>query len=230
MHGEGFEPTEHSHVSALNACSRLSDLRKGKQIHGRIYVGCLGRNVFVSNALIDMYAKCGEIDRARWLFDRTINKNVVSWNSLIAGYLKNGQPRKCIDLFQEMQVAGFKPDDVTVSNALGGYCQIGLVEEASKVFSMIKIKDKVCWTTMIVGYVVHGKAILLGVDNDLLVCSALVDMYCKCGITKDASVVFDMMPSRNVVSWNAMIRSYEQNGQDLEALAIYKNVARTVET
>ncbi|KAL4295730.1 hypothetical protein GQ457_12G022900 [Hibiscus cannabinus] len=269
MNRDGFEPTEYTLVSALNACSRLSDLRKGKQIHGRVYVGCLGRNVFVSNALIDMYAKCGDIYRARWLFDRTDNKNVVSWNSLIAGYLKNGQPKKCIDLFQEMQVAGFKPDDVTVSNVLGGYFQSGLVEEASKVFSMIKKKDKVSWTTMIAGYVqngkeedalnlfcemlaegvkpdgftfssvisscarlaylcngqvVHGKAILSGVDNDLLVSSALVDMYCKCGITKDASVVFDTMPSRNVVSWNAMIRGYAQNGQDLEALALYEKL------
>ncbi|KAK5824629.1 pentatricopeptide repeat-containing protein At2g22070-like [Gossypium arboreum] len=269
MNREGFEPTEYTHVSLLNACSRLLDLRKGKQIHGRICVGFLGRNVFVWNALTDMYAKCGEIDKARWLFDRTDNKNVVSWNSLIAGYLKNGQPKKCIDLFQEMQLGGFKPDDVTVSNVLGAYFQSGLVDEAIEVFHLIKNKDKVSWTTMIVGYVqngkeedalnlfakmlaegvkpdsftissvisscaklaylcngqvVHGKAILLGVDNDLLVSSALVDMYCKCGITKDAWIVFDMMPSRNVVSWNAMIRGYAQNGQDLEALALYEKL------
>ncbi|KAK8695108.1 hypothetical protein V6N13_000283 [Hibiscus sabdariffa] len=268
MNREEFVPTEYTHVSALNACSRLSDLRKGKQIHGRIYVGCLGMNVFVSNALTDMYAKCGEIDTAQWLFDRTNNKNVVSWNLLIAGYLKNRQPRKCVDLFQEMQVAGLKLDDVTVSNVLGAYFQSGLVDEAIKVFTMIKKKDKVSWTTMIVGYVqngkedalnlfskmlaegvdpdsftvsseisscaklaylcngqvVHGKAVLLGVDNDLLVSSALVDMYCKCGITKDASVVFFMMPSRNVVSWNAMIRGYAQNGQDLKALALYEKL------
>ncbi|XP_022732334.1 pentatricopeptide repeat-containing protein At2g22070-like [Durio zibethinus] len=269
MNREGFVSTDYTHVSVLNACSRLLDLRKGKQIHGRILVGSLGRNVFVWNALTDMYAKCGEIDRARWLFYRMSNKNVVSWNSLISGYLKNGQPEKCIYLFQEMQVGGLKPDEVTVSNVLGAYFQSGLIDEASKVFSMIKNKDKVAWTTMIVGYaqngreegalnlfskmllegvnpdsftissvvsscaklaslchgqVVHGKAILSGVDDDLLVSSALVDMYCKCGITKDAWVVFDTMPSRNIVSWNAMIRGYAQNGQDLEALALYEKM------
>ncbi|XVF34892.1 hypothetical protein REPUB_Repub18cG0097600 [Reevesia pubescens] len=269
MNRDGFKPTEYTHVSVLNACSRLLDLRKGKQIHGRILVGNLGRNVFVWNALTDMYAKCGEIDRARWLFDRMNNKNVVSWNSLISGYLKNGQPKKCIDLFQEMQVRGLKPDEVTVSNVLGAYFQSGLIAEASNIFSMIKKKDKVCWTTIIVGYaqngkeedalnlfskmllegvnpdnftissvvsccaklaslchgqVVHGKAILFGVEDDLLVSSALVDMYCKCGITKDAWVVFEMMPIRNVVSWNAMIGGYAQNGQDLEALALYEEM------
>ncbi|XVF88602.1 hypothetical protein PTKIN_Ptkin19aG0064300 [Pterospermum kingtungense] len=266
MNREGFEPTDYTHVSVLNACSRLLDLRKGKQIHGRIVVGNLGRNVFVWNALADMYAKGGEIDRARWLFDRMSNKNIVSWNSLICGYLKNGQPKKCIDLFQEMQIAGLKPDEVTVSSVLSAYFQSGLIHEASKVFGMIKNRDKVSWTAMIAGYaqngkeedalnlfsemllegvkpdsftisavvsscaklaslchgqVVHGKAILLGVDDDLLVSSALVDMYCKCGIIKDAWVVFSMMQSRNVVSWNAMIGGHAQNGLDLEVLALY---------
>ncbi|XP_017982165.1 PREDICTED: pentatricopeptide repeat-containing protein At2g22070 [Theobroma cacao] len=269
MNKEEFEPTEYTHVSVLNACSRLLDLRKGKQIHGRIVVGDLGKNVFVWNALTDMYAKCGEIDRARWLFDRIRDKNIVSWNSMISGYLKNGQPEKCIDLFRKMQVGGLKPDEVTVSNVLGAYFQRGLIDEASKIFGMIKNKDKVCWTTMIVGYaqngkeedalnlfgkmllegvnpdnftissvvsscarlaslchgqVVHGKAIHFGVDDDLLVSSALVDMYCKCGVTRDAWVVFDMIPSRNVVSWNAMIAGYAQNGQDLKALALYEKL------
>ncbi|XWS17317.1 hypothetical protein CRYUN_Cryun33cG0056900 [Craigia yunnanensis] len=184
MNGEGFEPTEYTHVSVLNACSRLFDLREGKGIHGRILVGDLGRNVFVWNALTDMYAKGGKIDRARWLFDRMSNKNVVSWNSLISGYLKKGQPEKCIDLFQEMQIGALKPAEVTVSNVLGAYFQSGLIHEANKVFSMIKNKDKV----------VHGKAILLGVDDDLLVSSALVDM------------------------------GYTHNGQDLEALALYEKM------
>ncbi|XP_021277027.1 pentatricopeptide repeat-containing protein At2g22070-like [Herrania umbratica] len=269
MNKEEFEPTEYTHVSVLNACSRLLDLRKGNQIHGRIVVGSLGKNVFVWNALTDMYGKCGEIDRARWLFDRIRDKSIVSWNSMISGYLKNGQPEKCIDLFRKMQLGGLKPDEVTVSNVLGAYFQRGLIDEASKIFGMIKNKDKVCWTTMIVGYaqngkeedalnlfgkmllegvnpdnftissvvsscarlaslchgqVVHGKAILLGVDDDLLVSSALVDMYCKCGVTRDAWVVFDMIPSRNVISWNAMITGYAQNGQDLYALALYEKL------
>ena len=97
------------------------------------------------DALTDMYAKGGEIDRARWLFDRMSNKNVVSWNSLISGYLKNRQPEKCIDLFQEMQVGGLKPDEVPVSNVLGAYFQSGLIHEATKVFSLIKNKDNDCW-------------------------------------------------------------------------------------
>ncbi|CAK7337465.1 unnamed protein product [Dovyalis caffra] len=271
MQKEGFKPTEYTHVSVLNACTQLLDLRRGKQIHGRIIICNLGGNVFVCNALTDLYAKCGAIDQAGRLFDRMVNKNVVTWNLMISGYLKNGQPEKCINLFCEMQVSNLKSDQITVSSVLGAYIQGGYIGEARKVFDEIREKDKVCWTTMIVGcaqngkqedalvlfsemlfenvrpdsytissvvsscaklaslyhgQVVHGKAFLMGVDNDLLVSSALVDMYCKCGVTRDAWIVFSMMPTRNVVSWNSMIGGYAQNGQDLEALSLYENMSQ----
>ncbi|GKV20678.1 hypothetical protein SLEP1_g30765 [Rubroshorea leprosula] len=241
----------------------------GRQIHGRIIVSNLEENAFVWNALTDMYAKCGLMELARSLFNRNKNKNVVSWNSMISGYLKNEQPEKCIHLFDQMQIAGIKPDEVTLSNILQAYFKRGFIDEASKVFSTIKEKDMVCWTTMTVGYakngreedalmlfrnmlleavkpdsftissvvascaklaflsngqVVHGKAVLFGVGDNLLVSSSLVDMYCKCGVTKDAWAVFNMMPSRNVVSWNTMIGGYAQNGQELEALALYEKM------
>lgn len=269
MQEEGFDPTEYTHVSALHACSNLLDLRWGKQIHGRILVSNLCGNVFILNSLTDMYAKCGDINRARWLFDRIGNKNVISWNSMISGYVKNRDPEKCIELFCEMKLLGLETDHVTVSNVLSAYFQCGYVDEASRIFNEIKEKDKICWTTMIVGYTqngreedalmlfslmlltnvipdsftvssvvsscaklasfyhgqaVHGLAVHRGVDNDLLVSSALVDMYCKCGVTSDAWTVFKMMPTRNVVSWNAMIGGYAQNGQDLEALALYEKM------
>ncbi|PSS20850.1 Pentatricopeptide repeat-containing protein [Actinidia chinensis var. chinensis] len=269
MQKEGFESTEYTYVSGLNACSRVLDLRCGKQIHGRIVVLNLVGNVYVWNALTDMYAKCSDIDWARRLFDRTVDKNVVSWNSMISGYLKNGQPEKCIGLFHEMLLSDLTPDEITVSNVLGAFFQSGYVDQARNTFSELKDKDKVCWTTMIVGYaqsgreedalmlfgqmlqenvkadsftissvvsacaglaslnygqLVHGKALHMGVDDDLLVSSALVDMYCKCGETKDAWAVFNMMPIRNVVSWNSIIVGCAQNGKDLDALALYEKM------
>ncbi|XP_050226396.1 putative pentatricopeptide repeat-containing protein At1g68930 [Mercurialis annua] len=272
MQNERFRPTEYTHVSVLNACTQLLDLRKGKQIHGRIVIGDynLGDNAFIWNSLTDMYAKCGEIDRARWLFDRLPNKNVVSWNSMISGYLKNGQRRQCIDLFRKMQESGLKPDQVTVSSILNAYFQSGCIDEARELFNGIREKDKICWTTMMVGYtqngkeddalvlfsemlkhvrpdshtissvvsscaklaslfhgqVIHGIALLMGINDDLLVSSAFVDMYCKCGVTSDAWAVFTAMPARSVVSWNAMIVGYAQNGQSLEALALYEKMLR----
>lgn len=272
MPENGFEPTDHTYVSALRSCSMLSYLRQGKQIHGRIVLaGSLGTNAFLWNALINMYVKCGEISHARWLFDKVPDKNVVSWNSMISAYLEGGLPGICIEMFHEMQLASLKPDQVTISIVLNAYFQTRRVDEARNMFREIKgKKDKVCWTTMIVGnsqngreedaqmifqqmllddaqpdsftisavisacaklaslhqgQALHSKAILIGVDDNLLVSSALIDMYCKCGIISDAQFVFDSMPSRNVVSWNAMIRGYAQNGQNQQALSLYESMS-----
>ncbi|KAI3834958.1 hypothetical protein MKX03_025299 [Papaver bracteatum] len=246
MQREEFEPSEYTYVSTLNACSKLLDVRRGKQIHGRI--------VIAGNSKGNVC--CGHIDQARWLFDRLDDKNVVLWNSMISGYLKNG-------------LAGVKPDLVTVSSVLGANFQSGFIDDATRTFKEIEEKDGVCWTTMIVGYaqnnkeedawmlfsemlsknvkpdkytissvisvcarlaslvhgkVIHSKAIRNGIESDLLVSSALIDMYSKCGETLDARKVFQVMPIRNVVSWNAMITGYAQNGQDQEALELYQNM------
>ncbi|KAL3011939.1 hypothetical protein AAZX31_07G227600 [Glycine max] len=269
MQEDGFQPTQYSHVNALQACSQLLDLRHGKQIHGRIVVADLGENTFVRNAMTDMYAKCGDIDKARLLFDGMIDKNVVSWNLMISGYVKMGNPNECIHLFNEMQLSGLKPDLVTVSNVLNAYFRCGRVDDARNLFIKLPKKDEICWTTMIVGYaqngreedawmlfgdmlrrnvkpdsytissmvsscaklaslyhgqVVHGKVVVMGIDNSMLVSSALVDMYCKCGVTLDARVIFETMPIRNVITWNAMILGYAQNGQVLEALTLYERM------
>lgn len=269
MQTEGMIPSEYTYVSALHACSQLINLRLGRQIQGRITVINLGGNVFIWNALTSMYAKCGDIGYARWLFDRANNKNLVSWNSMISGYLKTGHPEKSLDLFNNMQLLGFKPDKFTFSDVLTAYFQIGNINEAGKTFNEIKDKDKVLWTTMIAGYAqngkeedalsvfnemimenvipdkftfssvvnscaklaslcygktVHAKAVVAGVHHDLLVASALIDMYSKCGDTENALIIFSIMTNRNVVSWNAMILGYAQNGHDLDALTLYEQM------
>nr|KJB64999.1 hypothetical protein B456_010G075400 [Gossypium raimondii] len=267
------------HNRLLHTYARLGKISDARNLFDKMPQ----RDIISWNTILSVYAKSGSVENLRALFYKMPFRDSVSYNTVIAGLAGSGFSSQALEVFlrmnregfepteytHEMQLGGFKPDDVTVSNVLGAYFQSGLVDEAIEVFNLIKNKDKVSWTTMIVGYVqngkeedalnlfakmlaegvkpdsftissvisscaklaylcngqvVHGKAILLGVDNDLLVSSALVDMYCKCGITKEAWIVFDMMPSRNVVSWNVMIRGYAQNGQDLEALVLYEKL------
>ncbi|QHN95945.1 hypothetical protein HN51_043869 [Arachis hypogaea] len=269
MQEDGFQLTQYSYVNALQACSMLLDLKLGKQIHGRVVISGCGDNTFVWNAITGVYAKCGDIHRARWFFDRMTHKNVVSWNLMISGYVKLGNHDECIRLFNKMKLLGLKPDQVTASIVINAYFQCGHVDDARKMFSEIPKKDEICWTTMIVGYaqngreedalmlfgdmlrrdvrpdsytissvvsscaklaslchgqVVHGKVIVMGVDHSMLVSSALVDMYCKCGVTLDAWNIFGTMHFRNVITWNSMIHGYAQNGQPHEALALYERM------
>ncbi|KAI3857569.1 hypothetical protein MKW98_028833 [Papaver atlanticum] len=186
MQREGFEPTEYTYVSALNACSKLLDLRRGKQVHGRIVTSNCRGNVFVSSALMDMYAKCGQVDQARWLFDRLTNKNVQC----------------CIVEFNDF----------------------GVLEKWTKYTISSVVSVCAILASLVHGKVIHCKAIPNGIESDLLVSSAPIDMYSKCGETVDARKVFQVMPIRNVVSWNAMITGYAQNGQDQEALELYQNM------
>ncbi|KAL8237084.1 hypothetical protein R6Q59_018165 [Mikania micrantha] len=269
MQKEGIEVTGYCYVSVLNACSRVLDMGCGKQVHGKIVACGLMINGFVCNALTDLYAKCGEIDAARWLFDQTCHKNVVSWNSMISGYMKNGLPEKSIELFYEMKLSSFKPDVVTISNVLGALFQTGQIHEAQKLFAEVEKKDTISWTTMIVGHAqngkeedalmlfsdmlmrnvkpdkftissvisscarlaslfygqtIHGKSVHMGIEDDTLVSSALVDMYSKCGEPIEARKVFNTMHSKSIVSWNSMILGYAQNGQDIEALRLYEEM------
>ncbi|XP_010519672.1 PREDICTED: putative pentatricopeptide repeat-containing protein At1g68930 [Tarenaya hassleriana] len=272
MQRDGFEPTVYSYVNGLTACSKLSDLRHGREIHAHILVrNLVGGNAFVLNALTDMYAKCGEVDTARWLFDRMVKRTLVSWNLMISGYLSNGQPEKCIDLFNKMRDSGLEPDEFTLSDVLGAYIDIRDLGKARNIFRMFKAKDKVCWTTMIKGYnqngmeeealamfremllegvkpdsftissvvascanmaslhqgqVLHAKSAATGVDTNLLVSSSLVNMYSKCGVTKDAWNVFLSLSVKNIVSWNSMIGGYAQNGEDLKALSLFEEMLR----
>ncbi|OMO57861.1 hypothetical protein COLO4_35030 [Corchorus olitorius] len=139
-------------------------------------------------------------------------------------------------LQSHMELHCFTPTDTFLHNRLLHlYAKFGKISDARNLFDKMPLKDVISWNAMLSAYAksgsienltaaVHAKAILLRVDNDLLVSSALADMYCKCGAVRDARLVFDLMQSRNVVSWNAMIGGYAQNGQDLQALALYKKM------
>nr|KYP36733.1 Putative pentatricopeptide repeat-containing protein At1g68930 family [Cajanus cajan] len=204
MQEDGFQPTQYSYVNALQACSQLLDLRYGKQIHGRIVVADMRENTFVWNAVTDMYAKCGDIDRARWnIFTELPKVDEICWTTMIVGYAQNGREEDALMLFGDMLRRNVKPDSYTISS---------VVSSCAKLASLCQ------------GQVVHGKVIVMGVDNNMLVSSALVDMYCKCGVTLDAWIIFETMPIQNVITWNAMILGYAQNGQVLEALALYERM------
>ncbi|KAL4293366.1 hypothetical protein AHAS_Ahas18G0120900 [Arachis hypogaea] len=157
MQEDGFQPTQYSYVNALQACSKLLDLKLGKQIHRRVVISGCRDNTFVWNAITGVYVQCGDIHRARWFFDQMTHKDAVSWNLMISGYVKLGNHDECIRLFNKMKLFGLKPDQVTTSIVINAYFQCGHVDDARRMFSEIPKKDEICWTTMIVGYAQNGR-------------------------------------------------------------------------
>ncbi|XP_057858095.2 pentatricopeptide repeat-containing protein At5g27110-like isoform X1 [Cryptomeria japonica] len=196
----GFQPDQFTFASVLPACAKMGALEQGMHIHQSIKDGGILSNVMVATALVDMYAKCGSIDKARELFDRIPQRNVISWNAMIAGYAHNGFAEKAVETFNQMQLTGLKPDSSTFVSILTACAKMEALEQGMHIHQ--SIKDK-------------------GILSDVVVATALVDMYAKCGSIEKARELFDKIPQRNVISWNAMIAGYAQNGFVEKALETF---------
>ncbi|KAJ4846062.1 hypothetical protein Tsubulata_002584, partial [Turnera subulata] len=99
-----LRPTRSTFPCAIKSCSALLDLYSGKQTHQQAIVFGLESDLFVSSALIDMYSKCGELSDARVLFDEIPRRSIVTWTSLITGYVQNDSPREALFLFKEVLI------------------------------------------------------------------------------------------------------------------------------
>ncbi|KAH9310403.1 hypothetical protein KI387_025438 [Taxus chinensis] len=199
----GVKPNSMTFASILQACAKMGVLEQGMDIHQSLIENGILSDVVVASALIDTYAKCGSIHKAFKLFDRLQKKNVVSWTVMIAGYVQNGFVEKALETFKQMQLAGIKPDSTTFASILPACAKMGALQQ---------------------GMGIHRSIMESGFLSNVVVASALVDMYAKCGNMHKAHELFDRMPQRDVVSWNAMIVGYAQNGCVEKAVETFKQM------
>eukprot|EP01018_Ginkgo_biloba_P031865 Gb_04144 [translate_table: standard] len=203
MQRTGIQPNEFTFASILPACANLADLERGKEVHEEIRRSGFQSDVFVGSALVDMYVKCGNIEDARHVFDKMPERNVVSWNALMAGYVQNGHGEEALALFHEMLRLGIQPNEFTFATILPACANLAALEH---------------------GKGVHEEIIRSGFISNVFVGSALVDMYAKCGSIENALQVFATMPKRDVVIWNAMIVGYSKHGCAMEALQLFEQM------
>jgi len=131
-------PDEFTFASALAACSGLASMCNGKQIHGHLIRTRLFQDVGAGNALINMYAKCGCIAKAYYIFSKMEHQNLVSWNTMIAGFGNHGFGGKAFELFAKMKTMGVKPDSVTFVGLLTASNHAGLVDEGLVYFNSME--------------------------------------------------------------------------------------------
>lgn len=144
MQAEGLVPNEISYIGALLACAQIGALREGLSIHVTIRAVHLDTTTRVCNALIDMYAKCGSIDRACDVFNQMIQRTLVSWNSIIMGLALHGHAHNAVELFAKMQCSDVRPDSVTYLAALSACNHAGLVDEGLRLFNEMKRSGVIC--------------------------------------------------------------------------------------
>ncbi|GMI73453.1 mitochondrial editing factor 22 [Hibiscus trionum] len=124
--------------SAVLACAQVGSFELARWMDNYISKSEHRDDIFVNSALIDMYAKCGNVDMARIVFDRTLDKDVVVWSAMIVGYGLHGRGREALDLYQLMNQAGVHPNDVTFLGLLTACNHSGLVEDGWKLFHCMK--------------------------------------------------------------------------------------------
>ncbi|KAL6196007.1 hypothetical protein ACLB2K_031624 [Fragaria x ananassa] len=130
----GARPNDITATSILSACSQLTALEKGKEIHRTVVDSELEINEIVMGSLLDMYAKCGAVDEALNVFKKLPSRDLVSWTSMITAYGSHGQAKEALRLFDEMQQSNAKPDGVTLLAVLSACSHVGLVNEGCHYF------------------------------------------------------------------------------------------------
>ncbi|XP_059076479.1 pentatricopeptide repeat-containing protein At5g59600 [Cryptomeria japonica] len=147
-----------------------------------------------------MYVKCGNCVDARKVFDEMTERDVSSWNTMIAAYRRRGHPRQALALFHQMQQTGLQPDQFTFSSIFQACAKLRALEQ---------------------GMDSHQGIVERGFLSDVVIVNTLIDMYAKCGSVHKARELFDKMPQRSVISWNSMIAGYAQNGVLDKALRLF---------
>lgn len=197
----GVEPDCATMVSVLPACGYIKDLLSGRRIHALVEEKDLGKNIAARNALVDMYAKCGSMNEAQLVVDKMGERDVVTWTTMINGYIVNDDARSALALCWPMQVDGVRPNSITIASLLlacGSLC-------SSKY-----------------GRCLHGWSIRQKVESDVIVKTALIDMYAKCKNVDLCFRVFDKTTERRTVPWNAILSGCIHNGLAREAAEFFK--------
>ncbi|KAL6136775.1 hypothetical protein ACLB2K_062070 [Fragaria x ananassa] len=197
----GLFPDGFTFGTVLTACGNLERLRQGRQVHTKVVTYGIKGNVIVESSLVDMYGKCGSVDDSRRVFDRMAVKNSVSWSALLGVYCQAGEFESVIKNFREMEEADL-------------YC-FGTVLRACAGLAAVQH-----------GKEVHCQYVRRCGWRDVIVESALVNLYAKCGCIDFASSVFAQMLVRNLITWNSMICGFAQNGQGEEALKIFDEMIK----
>ena len=202
MRLEGVKMDPVTVSTLLAVCAQSNDSLSGMLIHLYIIKHGLEFDLFVSNALINMYAKFGSLAHAQRVFDHMEVRDVVSWNSIIAAYEQNDNPVTALGLFNEMQLIGYRPDLLTAVSLASIVAQLSDRQSCRSV---------------------HGFIVRRGWLMEVVVIgNAIVDMYAKLGAIDSARTIFEGLPVKDVISWNTLITGYAQNGLASEAIEVYR--------
>ncbi|CAN4077981.1 unnamed protein product [Withania somnifera] len=255
----------YSFTAVLSICGSLGLVQLGKLIHSKIVKFGEECSIAVSNSLIDMYGKCGSGEESMRVFDDMMEKDTISWNSVIAANARNSRLDQAFDFLRQMP----EPDTVSYNEVISGVAQFGNIEDAVDMLSRMPSPNSSSWNSIITGYVNRGRAkealhffqsmhlsnllmdqftfssmlsgianiaaitwgrlihcctVKYGVNETVVVGTALIDMYSKCGQMNEAEILFESLPEKNLITWNTIISGHAHNGNSDEVIRLFEHL------
>lgn len=247
MEGTDARPDGYTFSFLLSSCTRPFFDREGEQLHGKTVLSGLDLNVVVQTNLINMYAVTGGVEndgmgKARQIFDLMPQRSLVTWNSLLVANVRFGDLEAACKLFEEMP----ERNVVSWTTMMAGCAETGKTKQALAFFyEMRKAHVQVDQVALVaalsvcaelgdlnLGRWIHAivyKGSCTGLQQEhglVSLNNALIHMYARCGLLKDACRIFQEMPQRSVVSWTTMIIGFAMHGHGEDALAIFKEMQK----
>nr|UPT49482.1 pentatricopeptide repeat protein AaPPR619 [Agave angustifolia] len=238
MRASGAPPNNHTFALLVKACIGNvggGQLGLGRLVHGQVFKCGAEEFIVVKNSLLRMYCVLGLLEDARKMFEKSACVDLISWNTLVSAYGKNGDVGIAQRLFERMP----KRNLVSWSALVDGYVRSGDFSEALRLFDRFRAEgiepDEVILVSVLkacahLGALDQGRTIHRYVDHrfervgNVVLETALIDMYCKCGCLDEAIGVFDRVGNGDVVLWNAMIGGLAMHGDSQRALDLFRRM------
>lgn len=190
----GMKPDQVTMLSVISACAHLGALDQAMLIHSYVDRNRFGGDLRINNALIDMYAKCGSLERAREVFDKMQRRNVISWTSMINAFAVHGDAHNALGYFSQMKHENVKPNGVTFVGVLYACSHAGLVEEGKKIFASM----------------INEHNITLKHEHY----GCMVDLFGRANLLREALELVETMPlAPNVVIWGSLMAACRVHGE-----------------
>ncbi|KAI4297113.1 hypothetical protein L6164_037017 [Bauhinia variegata] len=202
MESHGLPSDAITYSELVKCCLARRAVTEGKRVHKHIFSNGYGSNTFLINVLMNMYVKFNLLEEAQLLFDEMSEKNVVSWTTIISAYSNSKLNDKALDSLILMLREGVKPNMFTYSSVLRACERLSHLRQ------------------------LHSSIMKVGLESDVFVRSALIDVYSKLGELREALNVFREMVTGDSVVWNSIIGAFAQHSDGDEALYLYQSMRR----
>ncbi|KAK6938627.1 E motif [Dillenia turbinata] len=205
--GPELRPSRVTFLSVLSAVCGVSDLKLGREVHAQILHIGLEADTSIANSLITMYAKYGEMDKSRAIFENLVVKDLITWNSMLAGFEQNGQQESCFEFIRRMLSVGNRPDTHSLTIAISAVslspCRLSFLRTGKEI---------------------HGYVLKRANLTSVPIHNAMITMYGKYNQVEHAEKIFVRMGNRDSCSWNAMMDCYLTNSHVGETQMIFLDI------